>query len=328
VKADIDGTEAPDLTQYDIIAVSTSGGKDSQVMLHEVHRQAVELGVEDKLVAIHADLGDMEWEGTEDLARLQAQMLGIKFHAVSRIGRHARRDSAKYKKGEEFGDILDYARRQKMWPSSTNRWCTSDFKRGPIIRAYTELVARHSEKITEEVAQLEEHMPAYRLGCDVGHPGGFEEYHRRLRLLAELKKPRPVSILECMGFRSQESPARAKRQVFERDERKSNTKRTVDTWLPIHDWTVEQVWARIRESGMPHHRAYDLGMPRLSCALCIFANRDALLLAGKHNPELLRKYVEVEDEIDHTFQANRSLREILEALEAGEEPGTIQSWEM
>ena len=31
----------------------------------------------------------------------------------------------------------------------------------------------------------------------------------------------------------------------------------------------------------------ELGMPRLSCALCIFAPKEALLLAGYHNPALL-----------------------------------------
>ena len=45
-----------------------------------------------------------------------------------------------------------------------------------------------------------------------------------------------------MGLRAQESSARAKKAPFERNVRLSNSKRTVDNWLPIHDWTEAQVW--------------------------------------------------------------------------------------
>ena len=37
--------------------------------------------------------------------------------------------------------------------------------------------------------------------------------------------------------------------LITRDERASNGKRVVDTWLPIHSWTVAQVWERIKASG-------------------------------------------------------------------------------
>ena len=120
-----------------------------------------------------------------------------------------------------------------------------------------------------------------------------------------LRTDRPrVRILNCMGLRAEESPARAKKKPFDRDERTTNSKRVVDVWLPIHSWTTEQVWERIRASGVRHHPAYDLGMPRLSCCFCIFSPRSALLLAGRHNPELLAEYVKVEKEIGHTFRLN------------------------
>src|SRR5262249_40350256 len=86
-----------------------------------------------------------------------------------------------------------------------------------------------------------------------------------------------VRILSCMGLRAEESPARARRPAFAFDERASNGRRHVDVWLPLHHWTVQQVWDRIRASGVPHHPAYDLGMPRLSCCFCIFSPRSALL---------------------------------------------------
>jgi 3'-phosphoadenosine 5'-phosphosulfate sulfotransferase (PAPS reductase)/FAD synthetase len=98
--------------------------------------------------------------------------------------------------------------------------------------------------------------------------------------------------------------------------------------LPYHAWTVEQVWQRIRASGVRHHPAYDLGMPRLSCCFCIFAPRSALLLAGKHNPELLAEYVRVERAIGHRFRQELPLADVQRALEEGEEPGPVQNWAM
>lgn len=126
------------------------------------------------------------------------------------------------------------------------------------------------------------------------------------------------TILNCLGMRAEESPARKKLLDFEPDKRASNGIRTVHRWLPIHSWTTQQVWDRIRASGVPHHRAYDLGMPRLSCCFCIFAPRNALLLAGKHNRELLDEYVRVEEKIDHKFRLNCSMASIKAAIEAGE----------
>ncbi len=137
-----------------------------------------------------------------------------------------------------------------------------------------------------------------------------------------------VRILSCMGMRAQESSARAKLEAFSNDKRNTNGRRTVDTWLPIHEWSVEQVWECIRESGVEHHRAYDLGMPRLSCVFCIFAPRNGLLLAGKHNPELLDAYVEVEERIGHTFKHGESLADVRRDLANGVEPERVQDWTM
>ena len=137
-----------------------------------------------------------------------------------------------------------------------------------------------------------------------------------------------VKVLNCMGLRAMESRARSKKNSFELDKRRSNGKRTVYTWLPIFEWSTEQVWANIKASGVRYHWAYDLGMPRLSCCFCIFAGRDALLLAGHHNKGLLEKYVAVEKEIGHTFRKELPIINILDAVNAGEQPGPIKTWEM
>lgn len=128
---------------------------------------------------------------------------------------------------------------------------------------------------------------------------------------------RPARILNCLGIRSEESPARAKKTPFQRDARSSNSKRTVDTWFPIFDWTVGQVWDTIKASGVPYHRAYDLGMGRLSCVFCVFAPKAALMIAGQHNQDLLDAYVAVEQKIGHTFRKDLTIESVRQAIRSG-----------
>jgi 3'-phosphoadenosine 5'-phosphosulfate sulfotransferase (PAPS reductase)/FAD synthetase len=186
------------------------------------------------------------------------------------------------------GDLLDHVRKRGKWPSPTVRWCTSDHKRSPVMRVFTRLAER---------TRAERDVAVCR-------------------------------ILNCLGLRAEESPARARRFPFAHNTTASNGRRCVDDWLPLHAWTVQQVWQRIRASGVPHHPAYDLGMPRLSCCFCIFSPRDALLLAGKHNPGLLAEYVRVEREIGHSFRLELPLASVQEALRRGEQPGQVQDWAM
>lgn len=252
-------TNTPDLHEYDLIVINTSGGKDSQTMLHQVVELADSVEYpREKIIAVHADLGRVEWAGTAELAEEQVNMYGLEFFKISR----------------ERGDLLDQVEARGMWPSNTNRYCTSDQKRDQISKIITALGKRWR---------------------DAGGAGNFW-------------------VLNCMGIRAEESSARAKKLAFEHNTRASNKSRTVDNWLPIFDMLETEVWQSIRESGVPHSPAYDLGMPRLSCVFCIFAPKPALILAGKHNRKLLDQYVEIEDKIEHTFRQDMSIRSIRDAV--------------
>jgi hypothetical protein len=90
----------------------------------------------------------------------------------------------------------------------------------------------------------------------------------------------------------------------------------------------EDVWNRIAQAGTRTHRAYSLGMPRLSCVFCVFATRAALMLAGTHNRPLLDRYCDVEERTGFAFRKGLPLVEIRAALDRGEEPGEVRSWEM
>lgn len=148
------------------------------------------------------------------------------------------------------------------------------------------------------------------------------------RLIDEAGPGRHV-LVNAMGIRADESPARAKKESWAEDAAGSNGKRQVFQWLPIHGWNKDQVWSRIHASGVRHHSAYDLGMPRLSCCFCIYSPPSALRLAARHNPELLAQYVEVEKKIGHKFRVNLPLAEVQRtAHDDDAEGGCIDDWEM
>jgi 3'-phosphoadenosine 5'-phosphosulfate sulfotransferase (PAPS reductase)/FAD synthetase len=150
-----------------------------------------------------------------------------------------------------------------------------------------------------------------------------------LRVVTALTKQMgSCKALYVFGFRKDESPARSKRSPFSVNKLLTTKKRKVYDWLPIHNWSTAEVWETIRSNKLPYHPAYDLGMPRLSCVFCIFSPFDALVIAGKHNPELLQEYVETEREIGHTFRDGFSISSVQEAIEKGYEPESIKDWVM
>ena len=55
---------------------------------------------------------------------------------------------------------------------------------------------------------------------------------------------------------------------------------------------------------------------------------DALLLAGKHNPDLLAEYARVEAEIGRRFRRALALADVLQDVRGGVEPGPVRTWAM
>jgi len=279
-----------DLKAYDIILINTSAGKDSLAMLDYVVRLAKEQGVLDRVVAVHCDLGErVEWAGTKDLAQRQCDRYGVKMHVVSR----------------KQGDLLAHVEERGRWMApKIARYCTSDHKRQQVLSLVTKLVTKFVA--TQPWGSLR------------------KKYHEQVR------------VLNCMGLRAQESDERAAMAALKpglnpatgKYERGSSSVRVIDTWLPIHSWSTEDVWRHIHAEGLESHPAYGLGMPRLSCAFCFYAGKDALLLAGYHNRAMLREYVAVEAKIGHTFKQGLGLAEVQAELEAGWVPsGAAADWD-
>lgn len=112
-------------------------------------------------------------------------------------------------------------------------------------------------------------------------------------------------IVNCTGLRAQESPGRAKQIPFKVNERGSIAGRQWLEWLPIHDYTVDQVFATIRDAGQQPHWAYAAGNDRLSCVFCIMGSKRDIANGARHRPDLLAKYLEIEARTGYTMHQSR-----------------------
>lgn len=119
----------------------------------------------------------------------------------------------------------------------------------------------------------------------------------------DLKARNATIAINCMGLRSQESSARAKKKPFAYNQQESVNKRVtrhVYNWLPIFHFTTEEVFETIRASGEEPFWAYEKN-ERLSCVFCIMGCVNDLRHGAEQNPELYKKYVELERKIGHTM---------------------------
>ena len=224
-----------------LVAVNHSGGKDSQAMTILLSRIVPRA----QLMAVHAPLGEVEWPGTvEHIEATLPASVPLIFAPVA---------SGK--------TLLERVEERGMWPSGKARWCTSDFKAGPIQRELRRYLRAH---------------PRF---------GG--------------------RLVNAMGMRAEESPSRAGKAPWRRNERMSVAGREVFDWLPVFHLSTEEVFRVIREAGQWPHWAYAEGMSRLSCSFCILASRADLRRAAELRPDLYRAYAALERRIGHTLSPSR-----------------------
>lgn len=98
-----------------IFYVSHSGGKDSQAM----YASLLSIVPHDQLVVVHADLGEVEWDGVQDHIRATIRHPLNVVHAPKTLFEMIRHRAATRPDVPAF-------------PSSAQRQCTSDLKRNPI----------------------------------------------------------------------------------------------------------------------------------------------------------------------------------------------------
>lgn len=107
-----------------VFVANHSGGKDSQAMFLFLK----EFIPNHNLIVIHAELPEVDWNGTVD--HIRNTTAGISFEVV--------------RANKTFFDMV---RHRGMWPSPQYRQCTSDLKRGPIEKAIRRFLKKSGSSI-------------------------------------------------------------------------------------------------------------------------------------------------------------------------------------
>ena len=106
-----------------LVVLNHSGGKDSQA----ITLQLSEIVPHDQLVVVHAPLGEVEWPVTIE-------------HIRHTIPAGVPLILAPIASGKT---LLERIEERGQFPDPARRWCTSDFKRGPIEREIRRYLKAH-----------------------------------------------------------------------------------------------------------------------------------------------------------------------------------------
>lgn len=267
------------LDQYDIIAVSYSGGKDSLACLLHL----LDLGVPREKIELHHQDVDghgeplMDWPCTPAYVKATGEALGIPVVFSWREGGFVRemlRDNTPTAP-------VSYERNGQRVSLPTVRATSGTRLKFPQVSA--DLSVRWCSPA------LKIDVFARVLNNDPGYKG---------------KK-----VLVITGERGQESPARAKYEDAE-EHRCNSRNHLVHAWRPILDWKEEQVWGIIEKWRVRPHPSYLLGFSRTSCLPCIFGNDDQWASVNRLDPERFRRIADLERQFGTTIRKGQSVEEM------------------
>lgn len=258
------------------VAISISGGKDSQALLKAVPPVIRAHGTMNQVFAIHAHLGRTEWPQTLDHCRKICRAVGIPLVIVRRKkGDLVDRWKERMKKLEGTG--------KPFWSSSAARYCTSDLKRAPINK-----YLRKFDRVISVEGIRSEESPA--------------------RKKKPVCKPRKKIITKTRtAYTWNAIKDWTEEQVWGSWGHNPNQLHYV---RHIYEGTgVVLPWWKF-------HPAYAMGNDRLSCAICILQNRNDRTNGIKHNPELADTLIEMERESGFSFWQDQSIEELKAEVES------------
>lgn len=235
------------LNEYDHIIASYSGGKDSLALV----LMAMEIGVPTERMELwhqHVDgepgsRGLMDWPCTEGYVRATAKGLKLPLRF-------------QWKDGGFEGEMLrENSRTAGVHYEDANgqvQFCPP------------------SERGKETTRRL---FPQVSADLSVRWCSAYLKIDVAKRAINNDPRFKSSKILFLTGERREESTARSKYNEVE-EHGCSGTKRRVDQWRCVIDWTEQDVWNIIKKYGIVPHPAYRLGWGRVSCMACIFGDKD------------------------------------------------------
>jgi 3'-phosphoadenosine 5'-phosphosulfate sulfotransferase (PAPS reductase)/FAD synthetase len=254
------------------LAISISGGKDSQAMalaLVELHRTR---GWTGDVFCITADLGSIEWPETAAHVQKIADMAGVPLVTV------ARARGGMVERWIQRGETTLAATGQgRPWSDSKNRFCTSELKRDPIdtyLRRYSNVVCAVGIRAQESDGRDKQptHLVRKRITTRSRTAWTWHPIHAWSLL----------DVLRQCGH----------------------------TWAELRDRQLTYRSGKTEQAlaGWSMHPAYVYGNERLSCQFCVLGSVGDLANGARHNPELLEELIAIEDRFGFTFTGDRSLK--------------------
>jgi 3'-phosphoadenosine 5'-phosphosulfate sulfotransferase (PAPS reductase)/FAD synthetase len=274
-----DGFRLLPLDQYDIIAVSYSGGKDSLACLLHL----LELGVPRSKIELHHNDVDghgeplMDWPCTPAYVKATSEALGIPVVFSWREGGFVR----EMLRDKSPTAPVSYERDGKLVSLPTVRATPGTRLKFPQVSADLNVRWCSAYLKIDVMARVLNNDPAYQ----------------------------GKKILVVTGERGQESPARAKYEDAE-PHRTNSKRRIVHQWRPILDWKEEQVWEIIERWKVRPHPAYSLGWGRTSCLACIFGDSDQWASVSAIAPERFKRIAQLEKDFRSTIKKGQSVEEL------------------
>lgn len=108
-------------------------------------------------------------------------------------------------------------------------------------------------------------------------------------------------LLKVTGERWAESKARSTYAEFLSVPRLNSRERTVYGWRPMLAFSEADIWAMVRDTGVPRHVCYEMGCNRLGCAGCIFSKDHELRIEMRENPAIFEALDRLETESGYTM---------------------------
>jgi 3'-phosphoadenosine 5'-phosphosulfate sulfotransferase (PAPS reductase)/FAD synthetase len=276
---DESGPKLLPLDQYDVIAVSYSGGKDSLACLLHL----LDLGVPREKIELHHNDVDghgeplMDWPCTSAYVRATGEALGIPVVFSWREG----------------GFIREMLR-----------------DRSPTAPVTYE---RNGQRISLPTVRATEgtrlKFPQVSADLSVRYCSAYLKIDPLARVLNNDPAYQGKKILVVTGERREESSARSKYDEIE--EHRCNSKnRTVHHWRPVLDWSEKQVWDIIERHRVRPHPAYQLGWGRVSCLACIFGDNDQWASVKSIAASRFRRIAELERGFGTTIKKGQTVEEM------------------
>ena len=275
-------------SEYDLVIVSFSGGKDSLACLLHL----LDLGVPREQIQLwHQDVDGidgeafMDWPSTRAYCRAVGESLGVRVLFQGKDGGF---------RGEMLRD------------DSPTAGVTFELQSGEIKNAPASKQAKPGTRMQfpQVAADLKVRWCSAYLKIDVA-----------ARAITNDPALKEASILYVTGERREESANRAKYATVEAH-RTTTKNRRVDQWRPVIEWGESAVWEIIGRYRITPHPAYRLGWGRLSCMACIFGNADQWASVKLVAPEQFATISEFEKSFGKTIHRTRSVEEQADAGEA------------